>query len=94
MRGTLRTWRRLLSGPGHLQSARCGFAFVNFLTAVRGVYFCTRSLQYARRACQDANVVIFDSASLSERAVAFLAVSSAIKVVSMSKWRLSRELAV
>ena len=38
-----------------------GCAFINFLTADRGVYFCTRFLQYARRAFQDANVVIFDS---------------------------------
>ena len=37
-----------------------GCAFFIFLSADRGVYFCTRFLQYARRAFQDANVVIFD----------------------------------
>ena len=42
---------------------RAGYAcaFINFLAADRRVYFCTRFLLYARRAFQDANVVIFDS---------------------------------
>ena len=38
-----------------------GCALINFLIADRGVYFCSCFLQHARRACQDANVVILDS---------------------------------